>query len=167
MHAFGSTVIPFASDEELVSLVNGCPFALGSSVFGPNDAAVAKVGKQIDAGMLSCNDFATCYMCQSLPMGGLKDSGFGKFAGVEGIRGCCVAKAVVQNKVRFISTPIPLPLHYPLSDVAFPFMRNVLEFFYGPTLARKLGGVAKLLACLAAPAAMRPRGQNGAGKKGA
>ena len=113
------------------------------------------------------NDFATTYPNQSLPMGGLKDSGFGKFAGVEGIRGCCVAKAVVQNKVRFISTPIPLPLHYPLSDVAFPFMRNVLEFFYGPTLARKLGGVAKLLACLAAPAAMRPRGQNGAGKKGA
>ena len=103
---------------------------------------VQRVGKQLDAGMLAMNDFATTYPNQSLPMGGLKDSGFGKFAGVEGIRGCCVAKAVVQNKVRFISTPIPLPLHYPLSDVAFPFMRNVLEFFYGPTLARKLGGVA-------------------------
>lgn len=34
------------------------------------------------AGMLASNDFATCYMCQSLPMGGLKDSGFGKFAGL-------------------------------------------------------------------------------------
>ncbi len=37
----------------------------------------------VEAGMLACNDFATCYMCQSLPMGGLRDSGFGKFAGVE------------------------------------------------------------------------------------
>ena len=43
--------------------------------------------------MLACNDYATCYMCQSLPFGGLKQSGFGKFAGVEGLRGCCVTKA--------------------------------------------------------------------------
>ena len=160
------TVVVFEEEEAMIEMVNDCPFALGSNVFGW-ESAVQRVGKQLDAGMLAMNDFATTYPNQSLPMGGLKDSGFGKFAGVEGIRGCCVAKAVVQNKVRFISTPIPLPLHYPLSDVAFPFMRNVLEFFYGPTLARKLGGVAKLLACLAAPAAMRPRGQNGAGKKGA
>ena len=54
--------------------------------------------------MLSCNDFATCYMCQSLPMGGLKDSGFGKFAGVEGLRGCCVTKAVVADRFTWMRT---------------------------------------------------------------
>ena len=64
-----------------------------------------RVGKHIDAGMLACNDFATCYMCQSLPMGGLKDSGFGKFAGIEGLRGLCVAKAVVEDIVPFIRAP--------------------------------------------------------------
>ena len=77
-----------------------------------------QVGKRIDAGMLACNDFATCYMCQSLPMGGLKDSGFGKFAGIEGLRGLCVAKAVVEDIVPFVRTTLPPPLRYPLSNLS-------------------------------------------------
>eukprot|EP00966_Prymnesium_polylepis_P305310 7055303-Prymnesium_polylepis.1 len=51
------TVLKFHTDDELVSLCNACPFALGSSAFG-NDAHVAKVGARIQAGMLACNDFA-------------------------------------------------------------------------------------------------------------
>lgn len=31
--------------------------------------------------MSSINDFATTYMCQSLPFGGVKHSGFDRFAG--------------------------------------------------------------------------------------
>ena len=86
------TIIPFEDDDELVELANGCPFALGSNVFGADRKRVRDVGRRISAGMLACNDFATCYMCQSLPMGGTKDSGFGKFAGVEGLRALCLPK---------------------------------------------------------------------------
>ena len=142
-------MIPFETDEELVGLVNGCDFALGSSVFG-RDGHVRQVGREIDAGMLACNDFATCYMCQSLPMGGLKDSGFGKFAGIEGLRGLCVAKAVVEDIVPFIRTQLPPPLTFPLSPVAFPFTQGLLHFFFGHSLASKLSGVGRLLRCLAA-----------------
>lgn len=44
------------------------------------------------AGMTSLNDFATTYMCQSLPFGGVKHSGFDRFAGIEGLRGMCIPK---------------------------------------------------------------------------
>ena len=145
------TVIPFETEEQLIGLVNGCPFALGSSVFGPNDADVARVGRQIDAGMLAANDFATCYMCQSLPMGGLKDSGFGKFAGIEGLRGLCVAKAVVEDIVPCVRTELPPPMRYPLSKVSFPFTCGLMNFFYGPTLSSKLKGIAMLIRCMVAP----------------
>ena len=148
------TVIPYSSEEELISLVNGCPFALGSSVFGPSDAEVNRVGAHLKAGMLACNDFATCYMCQSLPMGGLKDSGFGKFAGVEGLRGLCVTKAVVEDIVPFIRTDLPPPLRYPLANAAFPFVRGLMHFFYGHSLASKLGGVAALIRCALFPNAL-------------
>ncbi len=37
--------------------------------------------------MSSINDFATTYTCQSLPFGGVKDSGFGRFAGAPALRG--------------------------------------------------------------------------------
>ena len=141
------TVIPFSTTEELVRMVNGNAFALGSSVFGPSDREVAKVGKQLQAGMLAANDFATCYMCQSLPMGGLKDSGFGKFAGVEGLRGLCMTKAVVEDRFPFIRTDLPPPLRYPLDDVAFPFVVGLMHFFYGHSLRSKLLGVITLIRC--------------------
>ena len=48
--------------------------------------------------MSSINDFATTYMCQSLPFGGVKESGFGRFAGVEGLRALCVTKAVCDDR---------------------------------------------------------------------
>ena len=74
------------------------------------------------AGMTSINDFATTYMCQSLPFGGVKDSGFDRFAGVEGLRGLCVAKAVAEDRCGIICRPFHLlpnarQLHCPLSCV--------------------------------------------------
>jgi hypothetical protein len=50
------------------------------------------------AGMTSINDFATTYMCQSLPFGGVKDSGFDRFAGIEGLRGLTIPKAVAEDR---------------------------------------------------------------------
>ncbi len=48
--------------------------------------------------MTTINDFATSYMNQSLPFGGVKESGFDRFAGVEGLRGVCYAKSVCQDR---------------------------------------------------------------------
>ena len=53
------------------------------------------------AGMTTINDFATSYMNQSLPFGGVKESGFDKFAGVEGLRGVCLAKSVCEDRCSF------------------------------------------------------------------
>ena len=48
--------------------------------------------------MSAINDFGTTYMCQALPFGGVKDSGFDRFGGVEGLRGLCVPKAVCEDR---------------------------------------------------------------------
>ena len=52
----------------------------------------------MQTGMVSINDFAATYMCQSLPFGGVKDSGFGRFAGVEGLRALCHPVAMCQDR---------------------------------------------------------------------
>jgi len=52
-----------------------------------------------------------CFWLQSLPFGGVKDSGFGRFAGVEGLRACCLVKAVVEDRFwPYIKTMIPKPI---------------------------------------------------------
>jgi len=48
---------------------------------------------------------------QSLPFGGVKDSGFGRFAGIEGLRACCLVKSVVEDRFwPLIKTKIPKPI---------------------------------------------------------
>ena len=74
-----------------------------------------------------------------------RTSGFGKFAGIEGLRGLCVTKAVVEDIVPFVRTQLPPPLRYPLSKVALPFVTGLMHFFYGHSLLSKLRGVLQLI----------------------
>ncbi|KAL6785877.1 ALDH22 [Auxenochlorella protothecoides x Auxenochlorella symbiontica] len=140
------SVVTFRSDAEAVALANDCPFGLGSAVFSRDVARARRLGAQLEAGMTSINDFATTYMCQSLPFGGVKHSGFDRFAGVEGLRGLCVPKAVAEDMWPF-STAIPPLLQYPVSDRAFEFCSALVWMFYAPTIAGNLKGLWSLAAC--------------------
>eukprot|EP00959_Pyramimonas_sp_CCMP1952_P444039 9296437-Pyramimonas_sp.AAC.1 len=69
---------------------------------------------------------------QALPFGGVKDSGFDRFAGIEGLRGCCYPKAVCEDRLPWLmKTNIPPLLQYPVSDVAFDFVSALCKLFYG------------------------------------
>lgn len=68
--------------------------------------------------MTSINDFGSTYMCQSLPFGGVKDSGFDRFAGIEGLRGLCVPKAVCQDR-----SAHPYSLHTACTDCVLLFSK--------------------------------------------
>ena len=44
-------------------------------------ARARRIACRLEAGMSAINDFAATYTCQSLPFGGVKNSGFDRFAG--------------------------------------------------------------------------------------
>ena len=44
----------------------------------------------------------------------LQISGFDRFAGVEGLRGCCLLRAVTSDRFPLVRTSIPGPLQYPI-----------------------------------------------------
>lgn len=141
---FGPVMIcvPFDTDEEAIALANDCPFGLGSSVFSRDASRCRAVGSQMDAGMTALDDFASGYMCQSLPFGGVKLSGFDRFAGVEGLRGMCVPKAVSWDLLpSLMTTALPPPLRYPTSPQGFAFVESLCRLFYGTSVAERVGGV--------------------------
>lgn len=136
----------FATDDQAVAIANDCAFGLGSSVFSRSTRRARGIASRLEAGMSSINDFAATYMAQSLPFGGVKESGFDRFAGVEGLRGMCLPKAVAEDRWPF-STAIPPVLQYPVKPRAFDFVTSLVWMFYAPSLMGNAKGLLGLIGC--------------------
>ena len=95
--------------------------------------------------MCNINDFGINYLCQSLPFGGVKISGFGRFAGIEGLRAECFVKAVTQDRLSWIKTHIPPLLDYPMQPQANVFCESLAYFVYGQNMLDRLKGIFGLI----------------------
>jgi len=138
--------VPEDDDEECIRLVNQCEFGLGSSIFTGDDDIGLAIGRQFRTGMLTVNDYASNYLIQSLPFGGIKESGFGRFAGIEGLRALCVERAIVVDKTSFIRTSIPQVINYPIDMVkGFLFTESLVQLFYNEDIFEKIKGILGLI----------------------
>ncbi|KAL2960290.1 hypothetical protein AAZX31_17G032000 [Glycine max] len=149
--AFGPImpIMKFSSDEEVVRLANESKYGLGCAVFSGNQSRAREIASQIHAGVAAVNDFASTYMCQSLPFGGVKHSGFGRFGGVEGLRACCLVKAVAEDRWwPFVKTKIPKPIQYPVAENGFEFQESLVEALYGIGIWDRLRALVNVLKML-------------------
>ncbi|KAJ1930313.1 Meiotic Sister-Chromatid recombination aldehyde dehydrogenase [Tieghemiomyces parasiticus] len=138
---------PYADDTALVEVANACPFGLGGSIFTRDTAAGLALGRRLRTGMTNVNDFGANYLCQSLPFGGVNQSGVGRFAGYEGLRGVCLTKAMTVDRFPgVIQTAIPGILQYPVGNecVVNAFSRALVDLFYASAWRAKLAAVAVL-----------------------
>ncbi|RCV14622.1 hypothetical protein SETIT_2G440100v2 [Setaria italica] len=146
--AFGPIlpIMKFSSDEEAIKLANDSKYGLGCAVFSGNQKRAIRIASQLHCGVAAINDFASSYMCQSLPFGGVKDSGFGRFAGIEGLRACCLVKAVVEDRFwPYIKTMIPKPIQYPVSKHGFEFQELLVQTLYGYSVWDRLRSLVNLV----------------------
>ncbi|KAM0965868.1 hypothetical protein TB2_021383 [Malus domestica] len=149
--AFGPImpIMKFSTDEEAVKLANDSKYGLGCAVFSGSQHRAKEIASQIHCGVAAINDFASTYMCQSLPFGGVKDSGFGRFAGVEGLRACCLVKSVVEDRWwPYIKTKIPKPIQYPVAENGFVFQESLVEALYGMNIWDRLRALVNVLKIL-------------------
>ncbi|KAI8003371.1 Aldehyde dehydrogenase 22A1 [Camellia lanceoleosa] len=149
--AFGPImpIMKFSSDEEAVKLANESKYGLGCAVFSGSQRRAKQIASQIHCGVAAINDFASSYMCQSLPFGGIKESGFGRFAGVEGLRACCLVKSVVEDRWwPYIKTKIPKPIQYPVAENGFEFQESLVEALYSLNVWDRLRALVNVLKLL-------------------
>ena len=148
-------VMKAVSVPHAIMVANSTEFGLGASVFGYNRHDVTACISGMKSGMVSVNDFGSYYAVQ-LPFGGVKGSGYGRFAGIEGLRGLCNAKSVCEDRLpRIIATRIPPRLDYPIQKGnstkvngtgAWELCKGVVETGYQFTLGGWIRGVVRLLA---------------------
>lgn len=111
-------VIPYDTIDEAVAIANGSRYGLGASVWGPDQRECVTVGRLLECGMVSVNDFGVFYLNQDLPFGGVKSSGYGRFGGPEGLRGLTNPKAIVEDRFPWlVQTSIPRTLDYPVRSL--------------------------------------------------
>uniref|UniRef100_A0A2N9IP75 Aldehyde dehydrogenase domain-containing protein n=1 Tax=Fagus sylvatica TaxID=28930 RepID=A0A2N9IP75_FAGSY len=149
--AFGPImpIMKFSTDEEAVKLANDSNYGLGCAVFSGSQRRAREIASQIHCGVAAINDFASNYMCQSLPFGGVKDSGFGRFAGVEGLRACCLVQSVVEDRWwPLVKTKIPKPIQYPVAENSFEFQESLVEGLYGLNIWERLRALVNVVKIL-------------------
>jgi len=138
--------VPGDDDDEAVAMVNDCPFGLGSSVYSASAARARALGARFRTGMFTANDFGVNYLVQSLPFGGVGESGFGRFAGPEGLRACCLERSVVVDRIPGVRTSIPRPLDYPTdTERGMRFGTGLIKLFYGDSVWTKVKGIVDLI----------------------
>jgi succinate-semialdehyde dehydrogenase/glutarate-semialdehyde dehydrogenase len=74
----------FRDDAEAIRLANNTPFGLGASVYSTNMAHAFAVAEQLEAGAVTINQ--PTLPSPSIPFGGMKNSGYGRELGADGIR---------------------------------------------------------------------------------
>ncbi|KAG8901217.1 hypothetical protein FRB99_005472 [Tulasnella sp. 403] len=140
-------VMPYSTVEEAITIANGSRYGLGASVFGPDDRQCMNVARYLECGMVSINDFGVFYLNQDLPFGGVKGSGYGRFAGPEGLRGLCNPKAIVVDRWPWlIQTSIPAALDYPVRSLiqSWDFITGLIDLLYADTWKDKLLGLIRM-----------------------
>ncbi|KAJ1920367.1 Meiotic Sister-Chromatid recombination aldehyde dehydrogenase [Mycoemilia scoparia] len=140
-------VMKFTTAEDALERVHSSPYGLGSAVFTSNMKVGRHVALSLRCGMTNINDFATNYLCQSLPFGGIGISGFGRFAGEEGLRGMCIEKAMTEDRwPSLVKTPIPPIVDYPIKDAnkGYEFTRQIVNFSYEATVWSRIKAALRL-----------------------
>lgn len=83
---FGPVISLFRvkDEHEAIEIANDHEYGLSGAVFGADVAKAEKVARQIETGMININDISRGK--RELPSGGVKNSGFGRESGMEGVR---------------------------------------------------------------------------------
>jgi acyl-CoA reductase-like NAD-dependent aldehyde dehydrogenase len=90
------TVTPFDTEEEAIALANGTVYGLGGYVHTQNLRRAHHVAAQLDAGMIHVNGSGEG-MTPCVPFGGMKQSGYGRLGGEEGLHEFLRVKNVWVN----------------------------------------------------------------------
>ncbi len=129
-------------EHHAVEVANGTGFGLSSSVFSRDRARARRIASRLQAGMTAINEFGgMTYMAQDLTFGGVKESGFGRINGREGLRACCNVKAVLDDRLPFTFAN----KLFPVTSADFDRIKGAVRMVYGRGVRERLHGVADLV----------------------
>lgn len=89
------SIIPFDTEDEAIAIGNDTDFGLASGIWTQNLNRMHRVSRALKAGMVWVNTYRA--VASQTPFGGVKDSGYGRERGEEGLREFVATKNVMIN----------------------------------------------------------------------
>lgn len=88
MEQFGPVIpiIPFDTEEQAIAAANDTWGGLCGSVWTADPATAQRIGSRLECGYVWVNDHGATRLDLRAPFGGMKQSGFGREQGIEGVR---------------------------------------------------------------------------------
>jgi acyl-CoA reductase-like NAD-dependent aldehyde dehydrogenase len=123
--------------QEAVDLANGTLYGLSGSIWSSNFKKAKTIAREIKTGIIWINDSQFFHHC--LPYGGIKQSGYGKVSGKEGLLEYTNEKLVVTEGSSNNSFP-----WFPYTSKKMKLMRKMLNFKHEPGFMNKMKNFIKL-----------------------
>lgn len=95
-------VMTFNSDAEAIALANDSPFGLTASVWTRDLDRGRRIAEKIDAGTVMVNEVLYTHGIAQTPWGGVKDSGYGRTHGRQGLLELVVPQHIHVNRFSFL-----------------------------------------------------------------
>ncbi len=91
-------VLKFRDEADVIARANDSKYGLTASVWSADEERARRVASSLEVGGVSINNVMATEATPVLPFGGVKESGFGRHKGVEGLHSFCNVKSVLVDK---------------------------------------------------------------------
>ncbi|WP_087143393.1 aldehyde dehydrogenase family protein [Crenothrix polyspora] len=120
-------VMAFSTQEQVIALANDSQYGLNVSVWSLDIAQAEQVARRLKVGNWAINDVIKNIGHAGLPFGGVKNSGFGRYHGAEGLRQFTYTVSGLTSRSKLDDEPN----WFPYSDDRYLQMRGFVDFLFG------------------------------------
>lgn len=133
---FGPTlpIATFRTEEEAVRLANDSEFGLTASVWTNNLRKAKRIAEKLEAGTVCINEVLYTHGIAQTPWGGVKNSGYGRTHGLEGLMELVRPKHIHQNSLPIL----PDAWWMPYSQTAIETFKGFAKYFASGSLIKTL-----------------------------
>ena len=115
-------------EEEAIEIANSGRFGLNASVWTRSGRRGRRIARRLDAGSVIVNDSLLNFGISELPYGGVKESGYGRLQGAEGLLEFARVKSVTESRI----TMRRELLWFPYRERTHRLLKRAFRIVYSP-----------------------------------
>ena len=125
------------NEQAAVQVNNDTTFGLTASIWTRSRKRGMRVAQALQVGHVSLNSHLVISGVSEIPWGGVKDSGYGRLHGVDGLLAMTQSRSIDAARIEVDVEPFA----YPYNGFKRGLIRRGIHILYGPTLRDRLKGL--------------------------